>query len=216
MTTGSGTRPVRVALQQRHELFRSGLALLLGASPAIEVVGSVGTARQILELCARARPVPHVALVDATGADLAEPAALCAALRRKQPGLRVVAVNARGARRLLREGSFDAVVDRDGGVAAIVERLVGLSQQGPAAAPPAPSRRSASAALSARELQVLGWLGRGSTVRDTSERLAISPKTVEHHKRRIFEKLGVQNQAHAVSVALCSGLLAHDLVLERS
>jgi DNA-binding CsgD family transcriptional regulator len=37
--------------------------------------------------------------------------------------------------------------------------------------------------------------------------MGISPKTVENHKQRIFSKLGVQNQAHAVSVALRQGLL---------
>jgi DNA-binding CsgD family transcriptional regulator len=37
--------------------------------------------------------------------------------------------------------------------------------------------------------------------------MGISPKTVENHKQRIFAKLGVQNQAHAVAVAMRSGLV---------
>jgi len=202
MTTGSGARPVRVVLQQRHELFRSGLALLLGASPAVEVVGSVRTAEQLVDLCVRARPLPHVALVDAS-ADCAELAATSAALRMRRPRLRLIALNPHGTRRLPPRGSFDAVVDRVGGVAAIVASLIDLdggeSPTGPGATDPA--------VLSKREIQVLALLGGGSTVRNISDRLAIRPRTVEHHKQRIFDKLGVQNQAHAVAVALCSGLL---------
>jgi DNA-binding CsgD family transcriptional regulator len=37
--------------------------------------------------------------------------------------------------------------------------------------------------------------------------LGISTRTVEQHKQRIFERLGVQNQAHAVAIALRAGLL---------
>jgi DNA-binding CsgD family transcriptional regulator len=35
----------------------------------------------------------------------------------------------------------------------------------------------------------------------------VSPKTVDNHKQRIFSKLGVQNQAHAVALAHRIGLL---------
>jgi DNA-binding CsgD family transcriptional regulator len=41
-----------------------------------------------------------------------------------------------------------------------------------------------------------------------AEAMGISPKTVENHKQRIFSKLGVQNQAHAVAVAMRQGLLS--------
>ena len=37
--------------------------------------------------------------------------------------------------------------------------------------------------------------------------MRVSHKTVENHKQRIFGKLGVQNQAHAVSVAFRKGYL---------
>jgi DNA-binding CsgD family transcriptional regulator len=61
--------------------------------------------------------------------------------------------------------------------------------------------------LSQREVQVLGEIGSGSTTRIVAETMGISPKTVENHKQRIFAKLGVQNQAHAVAVAMRQGLL---------
>ena len=37
--------------------------------------------------------------------------------------------------------------------------------------------------------------------------MSVSHKTVENHKQRYFGKLGVQNQAHAVSVAFRRGFL---------
>ena len=56
--------------------------------------------------------------------------------------------------------------------------------------------------LTGREADVLALVGAGRTSRQISAELHISPKTVENHKQRIFGKLGVQNQAHAVSVAM--------------
>src|SRR5262249_32400482 len=62
--------------------------------------------------------------------------------------------------------------------------------------------------LSHREIQVLGEIGAGSTTRAAAAHMGISPKPVENHKQRIFSKLGVQNQAHAVAVAMRQGLLS--------
>jgi DNA-binding CsgD family transcriptional regulator len=61
--------------------------------------------------------------------------------------------------------------------------------------------------LTDREVQVLGAFGGGDSTRGVANRMGISPKTVENHKQAIFAKLGVQNQSHAVAVALRRGLL---------
>ena len=45
------------------------------------------------------------------------------------------------------------------------------------------------------------------TAADCAAALHVSPKTVDNHKQRIFSKLGVQNQAHAVALAHRIGLL---------
>lgn len=52
--------------------------------------------------------------------------------------------------------------------------------------------------LTAREKQILSLVGRGLAGKQVARHLGISPKTVEHHKTRIYAKLGVSNQAAAV------------------
>jgi DNA-binding CsgD family transcriptional regulator len=54
--------------------------------------------------------------------------------------------------------------------------------------------------LSPREVEILRAVSSGHTTREISEQLEISAKTVENHKQRIFTKLGVRNQAHAVAL----------------
>ena len=67
--------------------------------------------------------------------------------------------------------------------------------------------------LTPRELTILNLVGAGFTSREISSQLTISHKTVENHKQRIFAKLGVQNQAHAVSVAMRLGLMRPERVI---
>jgi DNA-binding CsgD family transcriptional regulator len=66
---------------------------------------------------------------------------------------------------------------------------------------------STSAVLTPREVEVLTLIAAGHTAAEVARELGISPKTVENRKQSIFAKLDVQNQAHAVAVALRSGIL---------
>jgi DNA-binding CsgD family transcriptional regulator len=54
----------------------------------------------------------------------------------------------------------------------------------------------------------------GLSTKGLARRLGISVKTVENHKTRIFNKLGVHTQAQAVAMSLSSdtGDRAHKLV----
>jgi DNA-binding NarL/FixJ family response regulator len=56
--------------------------------------------------------------------------------------------------------------------------------------------------LTARELEILGAMADGLSTKAVARLLGITPKTVENHKTRIFDKLGVRTQAQAVAVAL--------------
>jgi len=61
--------------------------------------------------------------------------------------------------------------------------------------------------LTARESDVLMAMAEGLGAKSIARRLGVAVKTVESHKFRIFEKLGVHTQAHAVSVAITHGLV---------
>jgi DNA-binding CsgD family transcriptional regulator len=60
------------------------------------------------------------------------------------------------------------------------------------------SRRRTALALTPREREVLDWVAAGKTNRDVAAILGASPRTVEKHLERIFEKLGVETRTAAV------------------
>jgi DNA-binding NarL/FixJ family response regulator len=59
--------------------------------------------------------------------------------------------------------------------------------------------------LSGREEEVLRLIARGFTNREIAARMDVSVKTVETHKARAMEKLGVDSRAGLVAFAIRAG-----------
>jgi DNA-binding CsgD family transcriptional regulator len=60
----------------------------------------------------------------------------------------------------------------------------------------------AAVPLTPREREVLDWVAAGKTNRDVAAILGASPRTVEKHLERIYEKLGVETRTAAVMRAI--------------
>lgn len=200
---------LRIAIQDRRRLFREGLALILTAEPDLSVVALAATAQELVR-ATEGHDLDLVLLeLDCVEWD---PCRLAAALCRRHGGLVVVGTTAGGAAARLSSRAYRAgvrtVFPRDAGMRTLLHTIRGLPV--PPRAPvaqrvvdldaPAPS-------LSRREVEVLAAISTGATTHQVAHGLGIRPKTVENHKQRIFSKLGVQNQAHAVAVATRRGLL---------
>ena len=210
----------RVVVQQRQRLFREGLAQLVGAEDDMEVCGTAASSEDLVRVCAERGPEIVLLEADSTAWDVAR---LCASLRRAHPRLRVIGLSdaptSAGETSEARRSGMSALVSREmgiGGILAAVRATVANPEGGNVAV----FRRSVSVevptrpVLTERELHVLHLVGAGCTSREISSRLGISHKTVENHKQRAFGKLGVQNQAHAISVAMRAGFLRADHVLD--
>jgi DNA-binding NarL/FixJ family response regulator len=61
--------------------------------------------------------------------------------------------------------------------------------------------------LSARETEVVKLIGEGHSTREIAEALVIAEKTVERHRSRIFEKLGLQDRVALTRWAIRRGLV---------
>ena len=81
-----------------------------------------------------------------------------------------------------------------------------VSSLASALAPDATPNGASASRLTCRQQEILALVARGLPGKQVARHLGISPKTVEHHKARIFAKLGVANQTAAVSLALSESL----------
>ena len=61
--------------------------------------------------------------------------------------------------------------------------------------------------LSAREMQITLMVIMGLKVQEIAEKLAISPKTVNSYRYRVFEKLGLKNDVALTKLAIKHGII---------
>jgi DNA-binding NarL/FixJ family response regulator len=204
---------INVIVQQQQRLFREGLALLVSADADLSLAGTAVTDVDLAALCDDLGAGVVLFEIDADDWDGSR---LAVTLGRRHPQLTFVGVavapTATDASRA-RLAGVHAVVGRGDGFEVLREAvLASAAADAPTAAmPPRADRRSS---LTGREIDVLGLVGAGWTSREISDRLEISHKTVENHKQRIFDKLGVQSQSHAVAVALRRGIISAEGVSE--
>ena len=75
---------------------------------------------------------------------------------------------------------------------------------------PRPTTRANPANLTEREVEVLELMVAGCRNAEITERLFLSPKTVEHHVGNVFAKLGVRSRQEAIAAAARLGVSPAD------
>jgi DNA-binding NarL/FixJ family response regulator len=199
---------VSVAIQERPRLLREGLELILDAEPEIGLVSSVVSGEELVALCETTTPSVVLFEVDVREWD---PCRLAYRLQRGWPSLRFVGLYRREGEEAARARGCGLrhLVSLQANADEVVAELTAAAAEAPPNIRPlaSTSTRPTAFQLTSREIQVLQLIGAGCTSREIGTHMSVSHKTVENHKQRIFGKLGVQNQAHAVSVAFRKGYL---------
>jgi DNA-binding NarL/FixJ family response regulator len=201
----------RILLVEDHQMVREGLRSLLAGEPDFEVVGEAADGIDAVRLAAQLAPevvVMDIGLVGLSGVETTK------RLVRERPGTIVVALSmhddAPTVDRALRAGARGYVL-KGSGVAALCDAIRTV-RRGETYLSPAVSeyvlqgflgREKADVdPLSEREAGILRLIADGLTGRQIAERLGLRPKTVENHRARIMEKLGIHTTAGLVRYAL--------------
>ena len=209
---------VRVLLADDEQLVRTGLRLILGTEPGIEVVGEATDGEEALRLVPEL--VPDVLLLDIRmpGTDGLE-----VTRRLREAGAEVPIVilttfdTDRNVLTALQHGASGFLL-KD----APAEQLVAAiraAATGDAVLAPAVARRVTDelarrrtpegierlAELTGREREVLALMADGLSNAEVAERLVIGEGTVKTHVARILMKLGVRDRLQAVVLAYRAG-----------
>jgi DNA-binding NarL/FixJ family response regulator len=215
MTPGRNGAAVTVVVLDDHPVVTVGLRVLLDRQPDLTVVGEAISLEEARALTADPDViVADLVLGEDRGAEVvttlrarfANAAVLVLTMVDDLDEVRsVLSAGARGY--LLKDAAAADLVDAVRRVARGEEYLQPSVGVALARSTREETRPGAVASLSERELHVARLLALGHTNAEIADLLAVSVRTVESHRARVFDKLGVRTRAELVRTAVEAGLV---------
>jgi DNA-binding NarL/FixJ family response regulator len=209
---------IRISITDDHEMVLQGIVSMLENTPELEVVGTYKNANETLEGIVKHNPdvlLLDINLPDINGIDLSKQ------LLKKHPELKIIALtnfeDISFVKRMLKNGvhgyllkntdklelikamktvlSGDIFLQKDIQSRLIMQESVPTTDNG------------LKPNLTRREHDVLVAISEELTTQEISEKLFISPKTVETHRMNIMSKLGAKNSVGIIKIAIEKQLL---------
>jgi two-component system invasion response regulator UvrY len=208
---------INLLIVDDHELVRAGIKSLLSSVNGIKVIGEAASGEEAIKLAKEKRP--DVVLMDVRMPGIGGLEATRKLLR-ADPDLKIIALTVCGEEpfpsKLLQAGAAGYLTKGSGideMVQAINSVYHGKRYLSPEVAQQlalkhlSDNEASPFDALSERELQVMLMITSGQKVQEISDKLYLSPKTVNSYRYRLFEKLGVHSDVELTHLAIRHGIL---------
>ncbi len=219
---------IRVLIADDHLVVREGLQLILSMEDDMAVVGEAVDGETAVRLAGELQPdvvlmdlrMPGMGGMEAIGRILAEwpDMAIVILTTYNEDDLMLRGLQA-GARGFLlkdtgRQTLFNTIRAAARGETLMQPEILlrvlahtGEGQRTPAKPMPAPSPGE-EGGLTEREMEVLTAVARGDRNKEIALSLGVTERTVKAHLTNVYNKLGVDSRAGAVSAAIQRGLLA--------
>ena len=206
----SSTGHLRILAVDDHPLLRAGIAALIGTRSDMALVAEASTGREAIEKYRTMQP--DITLLDLQMPEMGGIDALIA-IRSEWPSAKVIVLTTYGgdalAERALRAGARAYVLKAMVG-AELLETIravhTGHKRIYPTVAAQLASHLGEET-LSGREVQVLALVAAGNSNKIIADLLSIGEATVKSHVTNILSKLGANDRAHAVTIAVKRGII---------
>jgi two-component system response regulator NreC len=212
---------IRLLLVDDHTLVRQGIRSLLEVQDDFEVVAEASGGQEAVAMATELSPdviLMDLAMPDMNGMEATRQ------IKTDHPEIQVLALSMHGTDdylfRVLESGASGYVLkEADGAELTTAVRAV---HAGGAFIYPSLTKklieqflrrvssgeeRSSYDTLTAREKEILRFIGDGLTNEEIADRLSLSVHTVQTHRSNIMEKLGLHNRAQLVTYAARVGLI---------
>ncbi|HVM12579.1 MAG TPA: response regulator transcription factor [Actinomycetota bacterium] len=207
---------MRVLIVDDHPVTRDGLRAALGTAEDVDIVGEASSGDDAVKAVDDLRPEVVFMDVRMPGMNGIEATRL---IREEHPETKVILFTVDESRASISEAiqaGVSGYLLKDVGVDELVN-AARLALEGKAVIHPTLTQsfieevrlveRKPEAPLSRREIEILQKVAYGATTKEAADQLGISPHTVKTHLERIFEKLGANDRAQAVAIAIRRGIV---------
>ena len=209
----------RIVIADDHQIVRQGLQSLIKNENDLEVVGVADNGRRALQMARRLKPdvvIMDIAMPELNGIDAARQ------IVNEVPGVKIIALSMHSDRHfveemlragvmgyLLKESAFEELIK------AVRVVCAGKKYLSPDVteivlrdflAPPGGKGAETERGLTLREREVLQLIAEGRATKEIAERLHISVKTIETHRRNIMDKLNLHTVAELTKYAVRHGI----------
>lgn len=213
---------IRLLIADDHPVVRAGLAGLLSDEPDFQVVGEAADGDEAVRIAAATRPdvvlmdlrMPRTDGVAATarivGGEAGEPAPRILILTTYESDDQILSAIEAGAAGYLLKAAPQAEIAA--GIRSVAAGQSALSPQVAIRLVERMRRPETGVVLTARETDVLRLVATGHSNKQIAAQLGIGEATVKTHLLKAFDKLGVADRTHAVTIARERGLLARGVL----
>ena len=213
--------PIRILLADDHNLFRQGLRRILEEQPGFEIIDDVSSGLEAIESAKRHQPdiaIVDIAMKELNGIETTsqllkqspQTAVLILSMYSDERYVnRAVRAGARGylLKDTVEEDLIEAIRQIHGGQPFFSPSVAKLFQEAHSRDLQANKIDDRYELLTERERQLYHLLAEGQSNKEIAARLSLSLHTVETHRTRIMEKLGVHSIAELVLSAVRRGII---------
>ena len=209
---------IRLIVADDHEIMRAGLCRILDSESDIDIIASTGSGHEAVKLCLELKP--DVLLLDLDMPDL-DGLEVTRQITSQIPSVRILVLTMFGheeyAVRILEAGGAGFAVK---GISQkeLPESIRKVAAGGKYISPSVMEKtfmrqqhvgqENPLSVLSERELQVFMRLTRGDALQKISDELCLSDSSVRTYKKRIMDKLGLDNLADLIRFAIRNNLIS--------
>ena len=218
---------IKVTVVDDHELFRLGVCSMLQAEQDIEVTAEANSGEQLLEIM-RKEEIPDLVVLDIIMPGLSG-IQVAAKIKNEHPSVKILLLSSENGDEVVSDAikigvdgflsKLDVGEDLPKAIKTICEggkfygKGISDIMYAVLVAEKVIENRNESRfgdLFSKRELEIITLCAKGLKAREIAERLYISKRTVEWHRAKIFQKLGIHNNLELVRYALKKGIVSFE------